>query len=226
MGDIHEAIDFHETSKQIATEFGLKDLEAVAFLNIGLCQIDIWEIQLAIKNFEKCIKLTENTNRDYTVDSFYCLSFLNSVIGCKTKSIDFATQVFQELDLSDKTSWSSGYRWLFLGRAYMNLSNLEKSFEMYKNALSYSEESHYLQVKANSLSGLATIKRMQNDWEQAISYHHESIDILKLIGARCDLAEAYFQLGLTHQTMGKHDQAEECKAEALKLFAAIKAPKH
>ena len=46
-----------------------------------------------------------------------------------------------------------------------------------------------------------------------------------MIGAKCDLAEAYFQLGLTYQAMGEYDQAEEYKAKALELFAQIEAPK-
>ena len=40
-----------------------------------------------------------------------------------------------------------------------------------------------------------------------------------------DLAEAYFQLGLTYQAMGEHDQAEEYKTKALELFAQMEAPK-
>ena len=46
-----------------------------------------------------------------------------------------------------------------------------------------------------------------------------------MIGAKCDLAEAYFQLGLTYQAMGEHDQAEEYKAKALELFKQMEAPK-
>ena len=226
MGDIPRAICSHERSKQIATEFDLKELEAVAFFNIGLCQIDLWEIQSAVANFEKCIQLTKDTiYRYYTIESYCYLSFSNSVLGFKEKSIDFVGKVFQELDLTKNSAWATGYRWLSLGRTYINLLDLEKLFEMYRNALSYSEESHYLQVKANSLIGLAMIKRMQNDWEQAISYHCESIGIFKHMGARCDLAEAYFQLGLTYQAMGEHNQAKEYKAKALELFKQMEAPK-
>ena len=42
---------------------------------------------------------------------------------------------------------------------------------------------------------------------------------------RTTKAEAYFQLGLTYQAMGKHHQAEEYKAKALELFAQMEAPK-
>ena len=42
---------------------------------------------------------------------------------------------------------------------------------------------------------------------------------------RTTKAEAYFQLGLTYQAMGEHNQAEEHKVKALEFFAEMEAPK-
>jgi tetratricopeptide (TPR) repeat protein len=226
MGEILKAIESHEKSKEIAIEFNLEEIECTAFFNIGLCQINIWEIELAIRSFEKCKELSiDKKCSRYTIYSYYCLSFLNSVINLNDKAIDFANKISQDMDLTTNTAWSSAYGWLFLGRAYVNLLNVEKSFELYGNALAYAEESHYPQIKANALNGLAEISRIQNNWEQAISLHYKSIEILKAIGAKCDLAEAYFQFGVTYQTMGEHDKAKEYKDEALKLFKQMEAPK-
>jgi len=225
-GESYKAISLHEKSKKLAIDFDIKNFELVAFLNIGLCQIDVWEIQLAIDSFEKCIELSQNTiYRYHAVDSFFCLSFLNSLLGDKEKTVDFANKFFQELNLSEHNTWATGYRWLFLGKAYSNLFDIDKSLEMYKNAFAYAEKSHYYQVKANALNGLAIVSRIQNVWDQAISYHSESLDILQTIGAKCDLAEAYFQLGLTCQAMGENDQAKTYKAKALELFGQMEAPK-
>ena len=65
MGEIHKAINCHQKSRQIANKFDVKSLESASFLNIGLCQIDIWEIQLAIESFEKCVQISENTSHRY-----------------------------------------------------------------------------------------------------------------------------------------------------------------
>ena len=226
MGEIHKAIDCHQKSKQIANKFDVKSLESASFLNIGLCQIDIWDIQLAIESFEKCVQISENTShRYYAVESYYCLSFLNSVIGLKEKSIEYANKMFKEIDLTTHSTWSIGYRWLFLGRIYINLCDINEASKMYKNAIDFAEECHYPQVKANALNGLAVISRIHNNLDGATYYHYEAIDIFKAIGAKCDLAEAYFQLGLTYQEMEEHDQAEEYKAKALELFSQMEAPK-
>ena len=226
MGEISESIFFHQRSKKIAIEFSIKNIEVAAFFNIGLCQIDIWEIQSAIENFEKCIQLaTDKHYINYIVQSYYCLGFLSSLLGSKERASDFIDKTFQDFNWTNCSAWSTGYRWLFLGRAYMNLFDIKKSYDMFTICLAYSVERYYPQVKANALTGLAGVSRIQNNWDQTISYHRESIDILGTIGAKCDLAEAYFQFGLTYQAMRKPDQAEECKAEALKIFQNIKAPK-
>ena len=47
----------------------------------------------------------------------------------------------------------------------------------------------------------------------------------EMLPAKFLLAESVFQLGLTYQAMGEHDQAEEYKTKALELFAQMEAPK-
>ena len=84
IGDIKQAIDSHENCQKIAIKFNLPNLIAVSFFNIGLCRIEFWEIELAVANFEKCIETSEGTDYDYyAIGSYYCLSFLNSVLGVK-----------------------------------------------------------------------------------------------------------------------------------------------
>ena len=225
-GEFYKSIDTHQKSKKLALEFSIAEFEFAAFLNIGLCYIDLWEIQLAIDTLEKCIELSKNTiYRYHAIDACFCLSFLYSAQQEKDKAIDFLNKTFQEFKLTEHNTWSTGYRWLFLGRAYINLFDIGKSLEMYKKALSYAKKSHYPQVKANSLCGLSVIHRTQNNFCEAITYNYEAIIILENIAAKYDLAEAYFQLGLTYQAMGEHDQAEEFKAKAIKLFAQMEAPK-
>ncbi len=225
-GSITESLFSHQRSKTIAIEFSVKDIEVAAYFNMGLCQIDIWEIFLAIENFEKCIQLvTDKNHTNYIAQSYYCLGFLNSLLGHKEISNSFIDKTFQEFNLTNYSAWSTGYRWLFLGRAYMNLFDIEKSSDMFTIAKTYAEERYYPQVEANALTGLAGISRIRNNWDWAISHHHKSVGILRTIGARCDLAEAYFQFGLTYQGMGEYDQAKEYKAKALELFEQMNALK-
>ena len=60
---------------------------------------------------------------------------------------------------------------------------------------------------------------------QVLTFLNKSVFALNHLGAKADLAEAYFQLGLTYQAMGEHNQAEEHKVKALEFFAKMEAPK-
>ncbi len=95
---------------------------------------------------------------------------------------------------------------------------------MYHSAISFAEESHYSQVKAKALTGLAELYREQRNFETALSHHSESIEILDKIGAKCDLAEAYYQLGLTYQKMDETQKSQENFDKAIQLYTEIEAP--
>jgi tetratricopeptide (TPR) repeat protein len=96
---------------------------------------------------------------------------------------------------------------------------------MYCRAIAYAEDSHYIQVKAKALSGIAELYQEQKTFEKALSHHAEAIEILDKIGAKCDLAEAYYQRGLTYQNMGDAQKSQENFDEAVRLFSQMEAPK-
>lgn len=96
---------------------------------------------------------------------------------------------------------------------------------MYEKAIDYAERSYYTQVKAIALTGLAELERKQRNFPTALSHHEASIKILDDIGAKCDLAEAYYQQGLTYQEMGEAEKSEESFDKAIQRFEEIEAPK-
>jgi tetratricopeptide (TPR) repeat protein len=96
---------------------------------------------------------------------------------------------------------------------------------MYCLALKFAEESYYTQVKAKTLNGLAEIHRQKEELESALAKHLEAIDLLKKIGAKCDLAEAYFQISLTYQKLQRSDESKINFDRAILLFTEMSAPK-
>ncbi|HEY9602779.1 MAG TPA: tetratricopeptide repeat protein [Allocoleopsis sp.] len=95
----------------------------------------------------------------------------------------------------------------------------------YSRAITYAEETHYTQVKALALTGLAELYRKQENFETAFSHHSESIELLEKIGTKCDLAEGYYQQGLTYQKMGNAQNSQENFDKAIQLFSEIEASK-
>ena len=223
-GDIQNSIESHERSRSIATEFQILGLEIVSFFNIGLCQIDLLEMDNARTLFAQVISMAENTDcHRFARASYYCLAFVNSCLDLKEESLKFAHK-------SSFTStagfhfWYLGYRLLFLGQTYKNLKEVDKSFEMYLEAIQFAEETHYTQVRAKALYGLAELYRGQGEFATALSHHLESIELLDQIGAKCDLAEAYYQIALTYQKMGDAEKSQTSFQEAIRLFTEMEAP--
>ena len=137
--------------------------------------------------------------------------------------------------------WRKIYALLKLGLIYKNLGNIKKSFKIYNAAIEFSQaessygwiesaqelnyNSHYNPLVAKVLTGLAELYRIQDNFEEALFKHSQSIEIFhKISGNRCDLAEAYFQLGLTYQKMGDFKNSQINFDEAIILFTVAAAP--
>lgn len=96
---------------------------------------------------------------------------------------------------------------------------------MYNQAISFAEKTNFTQVKAKAITGLGELYRIQGEFANALTHHQESIEILEYIGAKCDLAEAYYQQALTYQLMGDRENSKPNFDNAIQLFTEIEAPR-
>ena len=146
--------------------------------------------------------------------------------------------------------WRKIYILYTLGIIYKNLGNLQKSLRMYHEVIKLSQEKtrfygntnpyilslesseavkynpeHNLFV-AQALTGLAELARIQDNFQEALSQHSESIKILNKVNAnRYHLAEAYFQLGLTYQKMGEFQNSQINFEQAIIFFTEAGVPR-
>jgi tetratricopeptide (TPR) repeat protein len=241
-GCINPAIDCHTLSFKAAEctllsinlspaiYFEAKKWKTWSLINTGLCKIDLWELEEAVKLFENIEVICNNHHASEhglsknEKDYLYCLAFLNSCLGFKESALSYAQQAELVISKIDNSYWSKGYSLLFMGLTYKNLGELEKSFEMFGQAIAFAEKSHYTQVKAKALSGMAELYREQGEFATALSHHSESIELLDKIGAKCDLAEANYQRALTYQKMGDAEKSQTPFQEAIRLFKEMEAP--
>jgi tetratricopeptide (TPR) repeat protein len=225
-GNIHRSIACNEKAKEIAVQFGLQDLEISSLFNIGLCKIQLWELTDALALFQTLITLAENAKPNrHTVSTWFCLAYLYSCLGQKQEAANLAKKVSEEYAQLSSDAWSRGYSLLFLGLTMKNLGNDREAERMYRLARDYAEQSHYTQVKASALNGLATIDRDRLNFRDAIANHLAAQRLLERIEARGELAEVHYQLGLTYLKMNEIAEGKSSLQQAIELFQKMGAPK-
>ncbi|MCF3578421.1 NB-ARC domain-containing protein [Planktothrix agardhii 1029] len=219
--------------------YQLYRLSVVSLFNQGLCYLDIGDLGQSYLLFEETIFTLSNKkiilitkeNQLYQ-DHFYhiqlCsyvyLALINSYWGNTETTLSYLNKS-KPLKEAKVTIWSQGYKLLCFGIIYKNIGETLKSFQMYNQAISFAEKTNFTQVKAKALTGLGELYRIQCEFSNALTHHQESIEILEYIGAKCDLAEAYYQQALTYQQMGDRENSKPNFDKAIQLFTEIEAPR-
>ncbi|MBW4616855.1 MAG: ATP-binding protein [Desmonostoc vinosum HA7617-LM4] len=228
IGGIREAIHCYEKSEEILDKLDVKTSKISILFNTGLCKLELWEMEAAEDCFNAVCNLAEKNSNfdDYMAYAQCCLALIKSCSNRTEASFCIAEAAFSTISLSNRvTLWGIGHSLITLCLTYKNLGNLKKSCDLCQRAIFYSEENNFTQLKAKAISCLAELYREQEEFAKALFHHAEAIDILDKIGAKSDLAEAYYQLGLTYQRMGDINQSREKLMQAIAFFETMQAPK-
>jgi tetratricopeptide (TPR) repeat protein len=206
----------------------LKMLQVDSLLSLGLYHIDLWELPIAADRFAQVIAVAQDTAHDrWAQKAQVCLAYVLAQQGERARSLDLANAVDRPgptVGHRQPQSGSFAYFWQILGQTYAQLGDAETAQTLFTQALASAETGEYPQVKARTLNSLAQWHRQQGETDYALMLHSEAIELLEGIGARCDLAEAHWQCGLTTQIGGDRLGAAQQFAIAQDLFAAIPAP--
>jgi tetratricopeptide (TPR) repeat protein len=196
-------------------------------LSIGLYCLDLWELERAAQCFEQVILQVHGTGHErWAEKASVCLALAQSHLGQSKAANQKADAIYHTLffERPIENRGSAAYFIQLLGQTYVNLGQFDIARTLFDKALSFSQSSHYTQVQGKTLTGLAIMQRQQGELEAAIASLHQAIQRLENLGAKCDLAEAYYQLGVTYQTAG-NPEGEVALREAIALFESIHAPR-
>jgi tetratricopeptide (TPR) repeat protein len=203
----------------------LKILKLDSLLSVGLYHIDLWDLNTASNLFQKVIDIASNTVRDrWAQKAIICLALVQSYLN----NLDEAKQLLTEIEpliIQQKWTGSSAYFLQTIGQTYTNLGEYDRAQTIYQQTLKFCQTGNYLQTQGRTLTGLAQLERLQGNLEIAKTNHLQAIEILDRLGAKCDLAEAYYQAGLTWERSGDlHQSHIYCDFHARNLFTEIAAP--
>ncbi len=204
-------------------------LEVDSLLSLGLYYIDLGELEKAANSFKQVIDLAQNTKHNsWSEKATISLALVNSFIDTSIPIDPLVPRLYHLIiDLEDPfyNTGRFAYFMQMLGQIFFNHRQIEPAKIIWQRAIAFSKSSHYTQIEAKSLIGLGNIERQANNFEIASAYHQQAVKSLEAITAKCDLAEAYFQWGITLQNKRQIAEAKDCLFRAIALYQEIVAPK-
>jgi tetratricopeptide (TPR) repeat protein len=204
-------------------------LEVDSLLSLGLYNLDLWELTTAAALFQQVISLAENTKHHaWSEKAAIGLALVNSYLKVSQTPDYIVWRLYRLIvDLEDKT-YNTGrfaYFMQLLGQILFNYQNIEPAQIIWQRAIAFSQASHYTQIEAKSLIGLGCIQRQAANFALANTDHQQAIALLNKIGAKCDLAAAYVQYGITLQANEQIIASQDYFQQAIVLYQQIQAPK-
>ena len=204
-------------------------LEVDSLLSLGLYYIDLGELEKAANLFQQVIDLAHNTKHNsWSEKASISLALVNSFIDISIPLDPLVPRLYHLIiDLEDPfyNTGRFAYFMQMLGQIFFNYRQIEPARIIWQRAIAFSQSGHYTQIEAKSLIGLGNIERLARNFDMASAYHQQAIEMLEAITAKCDLAEAYCQWGITLQKSDRITEAKDYCSKAIALYREIVAPK-
>ncbi|MBW4475052.1 MAG: AAA family ATPase [Stenomitos rutilans HA7619-LM2] len=244
-GEIADEILKRQETDDSCSLFKTKAMKIESLFNIGLCKANFWQLQEAIFFTKEALasleKLLSSSDLEINIEckpfqkdfcqivqscSWSHLGFLYSEIHDAEQALFYAEQAFASIYHQNGLNlWAKPFSFVSLGCMYQKLGMFEASLDLHVKTLSNLSATDFPHIRAKALNGIAFFHREHRSFEESFPYHFESIQILEAMGAKCDLAEAYYQIGLTYQAMSDAEKSYENFQKAIRLFGEMEAPK-
>lgn len=238
-GEINRAIECQQGAIAIAQQrltanheqyplkrYYLQMLNIDSRLSLGLYAVDLWELDQAEATFKAVIELGQDTPHQAWADkATVALALTYACQNHTDKAYTLASGCLSTFAHQSQKLGRLAYFIQLLGQTYDQLGDIKQAETLYQQALKFAETGHYPQVKAKALTGLASIARQQQHMTTALEYHAQSIALFDSIGAKCDLANAYVELGHSHMNIKQVEAAHKYWRQALALYTDIYAHK-
>ncbi|MFM2429675.1 MAG: hypothetical protein RLZZ511_888 [Cyanobacteriota bacterium] len=208
----------------------IKHLEASALLNLGLCYRDRWELTTALEHFKEVRQIAESEKAAERIPEYviYANCNLAYIYACQNDRIQAAIHIQKVPNLAfqnELTSWGKACTLVYLASTYLKIGDLDGGTDLYREALEFAQKQQFTHIIAQANHGLAQVNRSRKRYEEALEQHQIAIDILQQITAKCDLAKAHIQRGITYRELGNNEASQQDFTAAETLWKNIGAPK-
>ncbi len=226
-GRVALALDCHQQSNELAQRYQILQERISSQFNLGLCYVDLWEVEQAkaILRSVKDLAQTDNNYFQYVVYTQCCLAYLDSSIGQREEALSMLRAIETGMSSEKLTSWGRGTSLLFSSLTYKNLDYIDTAFDICHQAIAHCKFHEFTSLTARVISCLACLYREKGEFYAAIDKHLEAIKSMEKLSDKCSLAKACYQLGWTYRKMGDINKSRESFQQSINLFNEIQAPR-
>jgi two-component system sensor histidine kinase UhpB len=206
-GDINKAQVYFEDCAAIAVKTGNKTLAIKANLGLGSINYAAGKLDTAISFYQKGVLLCEELNDLTRLGTL--LNNIGNLHSAQQRMREALTVYRKSLGVSYKLKDTAG-----LALAYSNLANVYKLIEVYDSARLCVDSALYMAEKINDIytkslvmgtKGLIEFK--SGNYETALPFLRQSIDVFKAKGNKAEVAALSISLGEVYLSKNKIDSA-------------------
>jgi len=220
-GDYVETSIYWEESLEIFESLG-DDLGSANLLsNLGVVLTDLGKDDKAINNYLRSLRLAEKLGDSLRIATV--LGNIGFVYSLKEETYDQALNYYRlALPIGEKIGDLD-----IVGTTTSNIGDIFYQWKNYDSALFYLEKS--LVVFENTIDAAVTLDLIgrvytgKEEFQKAIEYHLEAIEIATKFDAKLDLAESYLGLARTYRLMGRTNDAIVAYQKAQSFADEIRA---
>jgi len=197
---------------------------------LALLYMQIGDYIEAITLFEETVldvkHLREHGNK-FLAYLHGCLSFLYAESGNRILSKQHLMEALKFLNELQRTTytWIKIYGFLYLSRTLITHEMFLDSEDVLGKLQSYAISKSYAFAEGLTNSGYANLYIALSNYELGIEKFTLAEQIFIKVGAKYELADTYFQLGLIYYSLGSHEQADDYKIKSLELFKQMEVPR-
>jgi len=199
-----------------------KDGESNILNNLGSIYFITGDDAKSIEYHLKSLKIGEEINNKLRISTN--LLNIGSVYANKPATANTALGYFlRSLPLFEEINYSAG-----IGIASMNIGEIYFTKGIYDSALLNFERSFRIYEgtadAAFPLSYIGEIYALKSDFQKALAFHNQAVEVSGRLGAKFELAQSLLSLGKTEYKMGKIKQSIVTNQQALILAKEVDAP--
>jgi len=222
-----KGVESGEQALELLYRIGDKRLEAECLLYIGACYFQMNNLNDAMDNFLKSMKIKEELNdREGIAALLNNLGNISKEMGNYSKAIEYylqARELGEQLENPRITSTALAN----LAVNYKILDDYEKALEYNREALRIREEIGDRRGVAGSLNNIAIIYADSAytgvDLKKALKYFQQSLEIKQELEDHYGISQTYINMGQLYTDLGRTKDALPLFQQALRLARELKA---